>query len=258
MDGLRSRLLRLLRVPQRPAPPPGDPRALQTFRAAPGYYTYSVLLWVVKQLSAASGLFISYLFFQSLVRNIPFGYFGLIEQLFIAGFVAQLPFSFLLIRLDYEMRWYMLSDRAMRVRYGIISVHEQTMTFANIQSIATRQNPLQRLFGIATVAVRAAGGGGDGGSGSGKRSSSHEIRFEGVADAAGIRNVIRERLRRYRDAGLGDADEDAALTERSDHGVAGAAPLESSARQLLEEARRLRAVWPAASSRASEAKAEGS
>jgi uncharacterized membrane protein YdbT with pleckstrin-like domain len=251
MDRLRSRLLRLLRVPQQPAPPPGDPRVLQTFRAAPSYYTYSVILWLLKQLSAASGIFISYLFFQSLVRNIPFGYFGLVEQLFIAGFVAQLPFSFLLVRLDYEMRWYMLSDRAMRVRYGIISVHEQTMTFANIQSIATRQNPLQRLFGIATVAVRAAGGGGDGGSD--KRGSSHEIRFEGVADAPGIRSVIRERLRRYRDAGLGDTDEASALPERSDHGAAGTALLESSATQLLEEAQRLRAVWPAASAPASEA-----
>jgi membrane protein YdbS with pleckstrin-like domain len=206
-DGVRAMLLRLLRVPAEPAPPPGDPERLRTFRAAPSYLRYSIAAWVFKQAGAALGLLASYLFLQSFTRHVPFAYFGLMEQVFIAAFIAQLPFSFALVRLDFEMRWYMLTDRSLRIRHGIVRVNEQTMTFANVQNITIRQNPLQRLFGVSTVAVRAAGGGaaqsGSGGTGSG----SHEATFEGVADAEAIRDLIRERIRRYRGAGTGDPDE---------------------------------------------------
>lgn len=211
-ERLRSWLLRFLRVPAQPSPPPGDPRLIRTFRAAPNYFRYKIIVWALTQVSAAAGLVLSYFFFRNFIVRFPFAYFGIIEQLAIAGFIAQLPFSFALLRLDFEMRWYILSDRSLRIRAGILSVREQTMTFANVQNISIRQNPLQRLFGISTIAVRAAGGGGGSSTQHGSRggrSASHEATFAGVADADRIRAAIRERVRLHRDAGLGDPDEDA-------------------------------------------------
>jgi membrane protein YdbS with pleckstrin-like domain len=205
-EAVNQWLLRVLRVPAEPAPPPGDPASLRVFRAAPSYFRYSVVTWVLKQISAASALAFSYFFYRNFV--LPRGVVGhmlLLEQLAIAGFLLQLPFTFALLRLDFRMRWYMLSDRALRIRSGILRVREQTMTFANVQNISVLQNPLQRLFGIHTVAVRAAGGGGAKPSGEG--GESHEARFEGVADGAEIRNAIRHRVRQFRDAGLGDPDD---------------------------------------------------
>jgi membrane protein YdbS with pleckstrin-like domain len=235
-EAVRARLLGVLRVPDRPAAPPGDPGMLRTFRAAPGYFRYSVVAWLLKQLSAAVGLLFSYLFLRNVAGGVPFGYFGTMEQLFIALYVLQLPFSFLLLRLDFEMRWYMLTDRSLRIRHGILSVREQTMTFANVQNISVRQNPLQRAFGIATVVVRAAGGGG--GQGSGKGPSAHEATFEGVDDAPGIRALIRERIRRQRGAGLGDPEEHRHFTPASS---ASGSAAEAAALRVLAEARALRA-----------------
>lgn len=240
--GWRERLLEFMRVPAEPVPPPGDPRLLRTFRAAPSFYGYSIAKWALKQASAAVGLFFSYMFVMSIGRNLPIPYFGLIEALFVAAFLLQLPFSFMLVRLDFEMRWYMLTDRSIRIRHGIVFVHEQTMTFANVQNITIRQNPLQRLFGISTVAVRAAGGGGGSDSSSGSsKSHVHEAVFEGVDDAGGIRDVIRDRIRHYRDAGLGDLEDPAPAVPAGAAAAQAALPL-ASAQRLLEEVRSLRGV----------------
>jgi uncharacterized membrane protein YdbT with pleckstrin-like domain len=241
-EGWRDRLLRLLKVPAEPEPPPGDVRLLRTFRAAPSYFGYSVAKWVLKQASAAVGLLFSYMFVTNVLSDLPIPYFGMLELLFVTAFVAQLPFSYMVVRLDFEMRWYMLTDRSMRIRHGILSVHEQTMTFANVQNITIRQNPLQRLFGIATIAVRAAGGGGSESGSGGKSSGTHEAVFEGVDDAVAIRDVIRDRLRQYRDAGLGDLDESSEqLAAAPAHAGNLAAPAAAAGR-LLDEVRSMRAL----------------
>jgi membrane protein YdbS with pleckstrin-like domain len=255
-ERFRGWLLRVLRVPDEPAPPPGDARFVRTFRAAPNYFRYRLAAWLLKQLSALAGLVIGYIVFRSFMLG---SYMELIERIAILGFAAQLPFSFALLRLDYELRWYMLSDRSLRFREGIVSVREQTMAFANIQHIAIRQNPLQRLFGISTVVVRAAGGGGgSAASGAhGRRARSHEATFEGVDNAEQIRTVIRERIRMHLDSGLGDPDESPAVPVAALHAAEGALhgrtdaspvmatslrPAIEAAHRLLGEATRLRAA----------------
>jgi membrane protein YdbS with pleckstrin-like domain len=246
-DRFRQWLLRVLRVPAEPAPPPGDPRRVRTFRAAPSYFRYKVMVWALKQFSALGGLVLSYLIFRSAVPAPVFGYIGIFERLALAAFVAQLPFSYAVLKLDFEMRWYILSDRSLRIRTGILSVREHTTTFANIQNITIRQNPLQRLFGISTVVVRAAGGGGSSSQSNG--GSSHEARFEGVADAEHIRTVIRDRVRLHRDSGLGDPDEPPPV--RSAQAVPAAVPAAApaslrpavaAAHRILAEAAGLRAA----------------
>ena len=59
--------------------------------------------------------------------------------------MLALPLTFALVRLDYELRWYIVTDRSLRIREGVTSLRESTMTFANIQHIAVRQGPLQPI-----------------------------------------------------------------------------------------------------------------
>jgi hypothetical protein len=143
------------------------------------------------------------------------------------------------------MRWYIVTDRSLRIRYGLLHVREMTMTFANIQQITVRQGPLQRLLGIADLKVRSAGGG-DGGDlddepahvEEGQGESMHIGYFRGVDNAEEIRDLIGQRLRQLRDTGLGDPDElaHAPPAERPESPN----PLLAAARDLLREARALR------------------
>ena len=257
VDTLRQLLLSALRVPARPQPPPGDAASLLTFRAAHRYFQYRVALWALKQLAALTALIAGAVFFYFLSRTSPeftrFTRWGLIELFAWAVFIVQLPFSFMLMRLDFEMRWYILADRSLRIREGMIVVREKTMSYANIQNIEIRRNPLQRIFGLATVAVRAAGGGSGTSEhkGSAFGSHTHESLFEGVDNADEIRRILRERIRRHRDSGLGDPDDVQDDTVDRDTGQLVTArqnvdpqpatsPALLAARNLLHEARALR------------------
>ncbi len=67
--------------------------------------------------------------------------------------------SLALVRLNFEKRWYIVTDRSLRVREGILNVREMTVTFANIQNISISHGPVQRAIGIAELRVDTAGGG---------------------------------------------------------------------------------------------------
>ena len=110
------------------------------------------------------------------------------------------------------------------------------MSFANIQQVEIRQGPVQRLLGLADVHVRSAGGGGDmaHAEGHGAEKSLHLGIFQGVDNAIEIRDLILERLRRFREAGLGDPEEGRAADAPS------SASVEAAVRELLGEARALR------------------
>jgi membrane protein YdbS with pleckstrin-like domain len=114
------------------------------------------------------------------------------------GLLASI--TFVSRRLNYGLRWYIVTDRSLRIRSGIFQVNELTMTYSNIQEIRVASGPLQNLLGIADVEVQAAGGGGGDRHGGG-----HIGRFNGVSNANEIRDLIVNRLRQYRDSGLGEA-----------------------------------------------------
>ena len=122
--------------------------------------------------------------------------------------------AYVAIHLRYDSTWYVLSDRSLRIRRGIWTIHETTITFENVQDVTVHQGPLQRYFGIANVVVETAGGGG-GGQEAGV--PSHTGLIEGVEDAARIRDLIMARVRQSRAAGLGD---EARETERTSHPAA--------------------------------------
>lgn len=176
--------------------------------------------------------------------------FPLIWLLKVFGFAAylvQIPITYAVRRLDYEMHWYMVTDRSLRLRTGIWKVQELTMSFANLQQVVVTQGPLQRVLGLADVRVQSAGGGGAEHTRAAQQNSLHSGYFHSVDNAVEIRDLILERLRRFRESGLGDPDE-VRRTHPPRPGASGAGPsaagsdsaLLAAAREFRDESRALR------------------
>jgi uncharacterized membrane protein YdbT with pleckstrin-like domain len=226
----RGSVLRLLRVPPEPEPPPGSPP--RVFRAAPNFLKLRLLRWGLTQLAAFSGLFWAFVFIHYVrIKGMPSWTVLLLQAAEVFGslaFLIEAVIGWTIVRLDFELRWYMLSDRAIRIREGIVTVREKTIALANVQNIAIRQGPLQRALGIADVEVKTAGGGSS--EGERKKPGSepmHVAYFRGVDNAEEIRDLVREGVRLQKNAGLGDPE------EAEPHDVVA---------ELLREARALRAT----------------
>ena len=165
-----------------------------------------------------------------------------LKIVFCVLYLVQLPFTYALLRLDYEQRWYVVTDRSLRLRTGVWSVREMTMSFANLQQITVTQGPLQRLLGLADVRVESAGGGGaTHGHAKQAQHSLHTGHFHAVDNAEEIRDLITERLRRFRESGLGDPDEKRHAVPVVTT-VTTESTMLSAAKELLAEARALRQV----------------
>jgi membrane protein YdbS with pleckstrin-like domain len=184
-------------------------------------------------------------FFVELAVLLPSWAFPLIWVLKILSFLfylGQIPVTYAVRRLDYEMRWYMVTDRSLRLRHGVWKVLESTMSFANVQQVTVTQGPIQRLLGLGDVKVQSAGGGRVKHQHGGE--DMHLGLFHSVTNAVEIRDLVLDRLRRYRESGLGDPEERSALAVTSGTApatvAADPADMLSAARELLIEARALR------------------
>jgi uncharacterized membrane protein YdbT with pleckstrin-like domain len=125
-----------------------------------------------------------------------------------------------------------------RIREGVVIIHEMTLTFANVQNVTIDQGPLQRMFGIADLRVQTAGGGGSEQPG---MRSMHTGILRGLDDAEKLREAVLARLRIVADAGLGDHDDaQAQAAQVPAEGLAhAAAMLLAEARALASAAERL-------------------
>jgi hypothetical protein len=277
---LKRLVLRLARVPAEPHPPFGSPGSIRVFRAGRNYWNYLLVLWGIRQMIAGFFLFVflgvtgTWLAAsKSVLAGRPVAaaeslptrarargpkpedlaraawWLHALELFGLGSFLVQLPLSLAAARLDYEMRWYIVTDRSLRIREGIFGVREMTLTFANVQNITIDQGPLQRLLGIADVVVRTAGGGGGASPHERGRtigSQLHVGTLRAVDDAKGVRDLVLDRLRHLRDAGLGDPDdrratEPAGATARDESLDRAVSALRQAARDLAADARALRA-----------------
>jgi uncharacterized membrane protein YdbT with pleckstrin-like domain len=209
-NAFRTVCERLLRIPTDPEPPPGDEASTQIFRAAPNYYKYLRCVW---GLMTAASLFPQFVFSVILIVAIVRSGLSpllviLILLLFTIHAVIAL-FHLALVRLNFEKRWYIVTDRSLRVREGVIAVREMTVNFANIQNISISQGPLQRVLAICDLRVDTAGGGGSATTRHGQNISRnlHTAWFRGIQNADQVRQLIQNRLRHLKDSGLGDHEE---------------------------------------------------
>ena len=252
IDRLKAAMLRLLKVPSEPSLPAASAETARVFRASKRYLQLKLLGWGIGQLFTLIGLVVALVALDliaagrlEVLQNVPhraiiLRLLGWAEVFGVVTFLAQLPLSVVPVILDWEMRWYMVTDRSLRIREGVWRVSEMTMTFANVQEVSIRQGPVERLFGISNLRVRTAGGGGRPGpqEAQSEEKSGHAGYFRGVDNAPVIRDLILERLKRLRDAGLGDPD---LVSEETDAAADGLTPdLLDAARGLLSEARALR------------------
>jgi membrane protein YdbS with pleckstrin-like domain len=179
-----------------------------------------------------------------LIAGWPGWVFPLLAFLEFAGlavYFIQLFLTYAAVRLDYELRWYVVTDRSLRLRSGVWTVQEMTMSYANLQQVMVSQGPIQRLLGIADLRVESAGGGGGGSAHAqqhGQADSLHTGVFHGVEHATEVRDLILARLRSFRETGLGDPDELPATPPTAV--AAGPNAVLGAARDLLAEARALR------------------
>jgi membrane protein YdbS with pleckstrin-like domain len=214
-NSFRQTCERLLRIPHDPAPPPGDEASTRIFRAAPNYYKYLLFIWALKTALAILGVLVA------LIIPIAVAAYTLARQgqawalllvslpllILILGVLACL-FNLAVLRLEYEKRWYVVTDRSLRVREGVVTVREMTVNFANIQNISVSQGPIQRALGIADLRVDTAGGGGASSHNSHQPTENlHTAWFRGINNANEVRELIQQRLRLLKDSGLGDREE---------------------------------------------------
>lgn len=199
-EGLWGVLAAWFKVPREaPRLPVQGGENVESFRPAEGYlrmmkFLFWVFLWVPDIVILAAWIAIT-------VNSAIAGAILAGPALFLA--VVPDVLAYIAIHLRYDTTWYVLSDRSMRLRRGVMQVMETTITYENIQNVTVRQGPLQRYFGIADVVVQTAGGGGgDGKHGGG--GLSHLGLIQGVADAHTIRDHVLARIKRSRGAGLGD------------------------------------------------------
>jgi len=254
LERTKAIMVRLLAVPPEPSLPAGSAGTARVFRASRRYLNLKLLRWAAGQAATLMGLVVALAVFdfaafgaELAVSRLPFrglapialAVFEWIEAWGVIAFVVQLPLTLLPIILDWELRWYIVTDRSLRIREGVWKASEMTMTFANVQEVSIHQGPLERLFGVADVRVRSAGGGAAAGNDREKEEKSGHIGyFRGVDGAPAIRDLILERLKRQRDAGIGDVDAVHEPSTSSGHGPPSPETLEA-AREVLAEARAL-------------------
>jgi len=227
-------VLDLLKVPLAPEPPEGSPQSIRVFHAGRQYYLWSILVWAsVCVMVFAALATITTAAAANMPDAVPWQRVALTILLGLAWitFVFSALVTFVARRINYCLRWYIVTDRSLRIRSGVFSVSELTMTYSNIQEIRVAAGPLQYLLGLADVEVQAAGGGGGGDKH--RRGGGHTGRFEGLSNANEIRDLIAERVRRYRDSGLGERPAPPAVHEES---------AIAAARVMLDEVRALGAA----------------
>ena len=175
------------------------------FRASKRYLQLKLLKWgggqVSTLISLIAALVVLHLIGTGTIEvpselsdwGIDLGILGWFEIIGVVFFLAQVPFSLVPVILDWEMRWYIVTDRSLRIREGVWKVSEMTMTFDNVQEVSIRQGPIERLFGIANLRVRTAGGGGRSNTRDrGRGKIGHVGYFRGVDNAPAIRDLVLE------------------------------------------------------------------
>jgi membrane protein YdbS with pleckstrin-like domain len=196
-EGVWAVLVKLLRVPPLPPELPGVLK-VAALRPADGYLNYQKLVfWLTAWFPPIVAIVII-----ALVA-IPAPIVAvLIAVPLLIFFTAPLVVAFVALHVKFDSTWYVLSDRSIRLRRGIITILETTITYENIQNVTVEQGPIQRLFGISDLRISTAGGGG--GSPHGESASMHVGRLEGIDAPQEIRELIMDRVRASRSAGLGD------------------------------------------------------
>jgi membrane protein YdbS with pleckstrin-like domain len=201
--GLWGVLTRWFKVPQHPPELPARAdEHVDAFRPSLGFLRYLKLKFWIGLFVVDLAILVGWVVVLLVSRTA-----GLILAP-VALVVAVVPdiIAYVAIHLRYDTTWYVMSQRSLRIRRGIWVIHETTITFENVQNVAVRQGPIQRLFGIANILVDTAGGGAEAqhGAHGARHAVAHRGLIEGISEPQRLRDLILRRLRGTRSTGLGD------------------------------------------------------
>lgn len=245
-EWLKSIILPLLRIEgAEPHPPAGHSASeiRRIERAAPGYLRLKLFWWGLY--AAAWGLAVA---IASTLLLIADARLLLLVIPLILVAIAKAATLYVTMRLDYELRWYVLTDRSLMIREGVWNTKEITLTYANAQNVRVTQGPLERLFGFSTVEVETAGGGS-----AENGMTPHRARLPGLARPHEVRDLILDGVRRVGTTGLGDLDDHGprtiaaaaagiATTRPAGRTLSATTGANLAAQQAWDEARALRAA----------------
>lgn len=210
--GLWGVLVRYFRVPENPPEIPGKPREAHQFKPSQGFLDYLklwfwIVLWIID---------LSLLACWIIIFVVQWWVGLLLTPIALAVIILPDIFAYIAIHLRYDTTWYVLTERAMRIRRGIWIIEERTITYENIQNVKVTQGPVQRHFGIADVVVETAGAAAT----TGKHGTtvSNQGRIEGVSNAQEIRDRVLAKMRESQSAGLGDEETRKEHSGRNWHG----------------------------------------
>ena len=200
--GVWASVVGFFKVPEEPSTLPAAGEPVRSLRPSPGYLRY-----------------LKFLFWVALIPGdiLPVvGWIAVSIAVPVLGVVLALPFLALMflpdifayvgIHLRYDTTWYMLTDRSLRIRRGIMTIHETTISFENVQNVEVRA-------GSAAALLRHRRRPGDDRRRrrrqprQGRQTSSlgaHIGLLQGLDDAEAVRNQILASVERTRSAGLGD------------------------------------------------------
>jgi membrane protein YdbS with pleckstrin-like domain len=200
--GVWAGVVGVFRVPDDPPMLPVAGEPVRAIRPSAGFLEYlKFLFWV----ALIPGDILPIVAWIAVAFAVPI--LGIVlGPLFIALMILPDVFAYVGIHLRYDTTWYVLTDRSLRIRRGILTIQETTISFENVQNVEVRQGPVQRYFGIADVIVQTAGGGASqhGKGQAGASQGLHTGVLQGLDDADAVRNQILLRVERTRAAGLGD------------------------------------------------------
>jgi uncharacterized membrane protein YdbT with pleckstrin-like domain len=237
--GVWASIVALFRVPPEPPTLPSSGETVRSIRPSAGYLRYLKLLFWVALLP---GDIVPILIWLAI--SIAFDRRRRSRRSARVVLIAPDVIAYVGLHLRYDTTWYVFTDRSLRIRRGIWMIRETTITFENVQNVEVAQGPVQRYFGIADVIIQTAGGGAAKKTSHGgeKSSNAHVGILQGLDNADAVRDLILDRVRRRRTAGLGDEHATTPVhtdhTARSEYSTAHLAVL----REIRDQALRLAEV----------------
>ncbi len=246
LELVRRFLKRVLKVNEAPPEVPLGENP-EVFRASTKHLTYLLALWALRHAAGTFAVLVSVgAGVAGLLHDDHTGWAAALAATFSVGWLIVVVCAYAAIRIDWEMRWYVLTDRSLRIREGIVLTREVTLTLANVQELKVMQGPIQRALGIMDLLVDTAGGASSPAARRGSIAGHHGV-LRGVDRGGDLKEKIAKRVQQRRGTGLGDADE-----HEHDHDVHDghdgaalppappAADVVAALRDVRDEARRLR------------------
>src|SRR5262245_54257468 len=111
-EALKGTLLQVLQAPDHPPEPPlGSPGSVQVFRASPRYLTLELIRHFV---SLGSALVFELVTWALMPMPGGTAVFAILAGIVVGITLVVMLTRYFLIRLDYDMRFYVLTDRSLR------------------------------------------------------------------------------------------------------------------------------------------------